>query len=353
VPRAVSWTLGEIGERLDLAVQGDSSLRIDGVRTLDEAGPHHLACLHHPRYRAAALASRAGALLTGPEVSVGDARPRLVSPEPYLALARVVALFHPETPPAAGVHPSAHLGDGVVLGEGVTVAPLAVVGDRVRLADGVRVGAGSVIEADCELGEGTVVHANVTLYPRTRVGARCVLHGGVVLGADGFGFATRKDGVHEKMPHVGRVIVEDDVEIGAGSTVDRGSLGDTVIGAGTKIDDLVMVAHNVKVGAGCLLVAQSGLSGSTRLGRGVVIAGQSGAAGHLDLGDGATVAAKTAVFADVPAGSRVAGAPALPMERWRRAAAIFARLPEMRSELRRLREEVQALRRAVGPEEDA
>lgn len=346
---AGGFTLAELAERLEGRLEGEGGIVLRGLRSLEEAGSSDLACLHDPRYREAARASRAGAFLLGEGAEAPDERPLLRVRHPYLALARALRLFHPEERGPAGVHPSAQLGEGVALGSEVGVGPLAVIGHGVRLGDRVRVGAGSVIGAGCRVGEDTLIHANATLYPGTVVGARCILHSASVLGADGYGFATREDGVHEKVPQVGRVILEDDVEVGAGSTIDRGSLGDTVIGAGTKIDNLVQVAHNVKVGAGCLLVAQSGISGSTSLGRSVVVAGQSGAAGHLSLGDGVVVAAKTAVFKDLPAGARVGGIPAIDLGEWRRAAALYARLPEMRREIRRLRQELDA-RRGPGPD---
>jgi UDP-3-O-[3-hydroxymyristoyl] glucosamine N-acyltransferase len=182
----------------------------------------------------------------------------------------------------------------------------------------------------------------VVLYRGTRVGARCRIHAGVVLGGDGFGFAT-SDGLHRKIPQVGRVVVEDDVEIGANSTVDRATLGETVIGAGTKIDDLVMVAHGVRIGPGCLLAAQAGIAGSTRVGAGVTFAGQSGVSGHLELGDRCVVAAKSAVLRDLPPGSFVSGIPAFDHRKWRRSQALFSRLPELRSEIRKLERRLESL----------
>jgi UDP-3-O-[3-hydroxymyristoyl] glucosamine N-acyltransferase len=347
------FTLAELAARLGARLEGDGSLRLEGIRTLDEAGPQDLACLHHPRYRPAARESGAGAFLLDQETPAPDRRPCLRVDRPYLALARALRLFHPAEPGPAGVHPTAHLGRSVRLGPEVGLGPNAVVEDGVEMGARVRVGAGTVVGERCQVGDDTVLHANVTLYPGTRVGRRCIIHAGVVLGSDGFGFATRDDGVHEKVPQLGRVIVEDDVELGAGTTVDRGSLGDTVIGSGTKVDNLVQIAHNVRIGPGTLLVAQSGIAGSTTLGRGVVIAGQSGVAGHLRVGDGAVVAAKTAVFDDLDAGSQVGGIPAISLRAWRKAAVLQARLPEMQREIRRLRREVQALQASRADEEES
>ena len=192
-----------------------------------------------------------------------------------------------------------------------------------------------VVGRDCIVGAGAVLHPRVVLYDGVEVGARCILHAGVVLGSDGFGYAYH-DGAHQKLRHVGRTVVEADVEIGANTTVDRALLEETRIGAGSKIDNLVQVGHNVRLGPGCVLVAQAGISGSTRLGAGVIMAGQSGLSGHLELGDGVRVAAKTAVFKSVPAGRTVAGIPAVDVADWRRQQALVRRLTELRRRLREL-----------------
>ena len=234
------------------------------------------------------------------------------------------------------------------LGEGVSVGPAAV------LESGCRVGRGTRIGAQCYLGSGVEVGEECILYPQVVVGEGCVLgrrvilHSGVVVGADGFGYTEGAEGPI-KVRHVGVVSIEDDVEIGANSTIDRGALGETIVGTGTKIDNLVMVAHGVRVGPGCLLVAQSGIAGSTRLGARVTIAGQSGAAGHLEIADGVQIAAKSAVFNDVPEGRAVGGVPAVELGRWRRSQAVARQLPELRAELRRLRSRVEELESRLGP----
>ena len=244
----------------------------------------------------------------------------------------------------SGVSPDARLGEAVRLGRDVSVGAFAIVGDRCHLGDRVVVGAGCVIGENCILGAETRLHPRVVLYPRTRIGARCLVHSGAVLGADGFGFATR-DGVHRKIPQVGGVVLEDDVEVGANTTIDRGAIGDTVVGAGTKIDDLVMLAHGVRVGPGGLLAAQVGIAGSAHLGSRVTMAGQSGSAGHIRLGDGVVVAAKTAVFDDVPSGAFVAGIPATDHRAWKRMQVALKDLPRLRTEVRRLRDRIETLER--------
>jgi UDP-3-O-[3-hydroxymyristoyl] glucosamine N-acyltransferase len=342
--------LGELARRLGGRLRGDPDRLIRGVAPLDRAEPDQLSFLTNPRYRGAARATRAGALLVGPGSDLE--RPDLLEvEEPYLALARLLELFHPAVPAPAEVSEKAHLGAGVSLGRDVSVAPFAVVEDRAVLGDRVRVGAGTVVGEACEIGEETELKPRVVLYPGTRVGRRCIVHSGVVLGGDGFGFAT-SSGRHHKVPQLGRVVVGDDVELGANSTVDRGTLDETVIGEGSKIDNLVMIAHGVRIGRAALLAGQTGIAGSTRVGERTTWAGQSGAAGHLEIGDGTIVAAKSAVLRDVPQGAFVAGIPAVDHRRWKRAQAALGRLPELRREVRDLRARLERLEKRMEQEED-
>jgi UDP-3-O-[3-hydroxymyristoyl] glucosamine N-acyltransferase len=278
-------------------------------------------------------------------------RDLLVVAEPYVALVEVLEIFHPPASRRPGVHTDARVDPSAVVGEDVEIGPFAVVEAGAKLGDRVSVHSGCVVGERCTIGDDTVLMPRVVLYPETSVGARCWIHSGVVLGGDGFGFAT-SDGVHHKIPQVGRVVIEDDVEIGANSAVDRATVGETVIGAGTKIDDLVMVAHGVRVGPGCLLVAQSGIAGSARVGSHVTLAGQAGLAGHVSIGDHSLVAAKTAVFDDVPAGSFVAGIPAIDNRRWKRAQSLVRRLPELRAEVRRLETRLTELERGLEPSQE-
>ena len=344
-----TFLLGELAERIGAEVQGDPGLSIDGLATLGDAGPAQLSFLTNPKYRKAAEASRAGALLVG-QGSGLSGRNLIVASEPYPALAELLELFHPTVAPAPGISPDARLGNDVDLGRDVHVGAFAVIGERTRLGDGVIVGAGAVVGRDCELGDQTELKPRVVLYPGTRVGQRCLIHSGVVLGADGYGFAT-SGGEHRKVPQVGRVVLEDDVEIGANTTVDRAMLGETRIGRGSKIDNLVMIAHGVHLGPSALLAGQAGIAGSTRVGARATLAGQSGLAGHLELGDGVIVAAKAAVFADLPDGSFVSGIPAMDHRRWKRAQAVAARLPELRKDVRELRAKLAELEERLGAED--
>ena len=330
----VTHRAAEVARAVGGVVRGSGDRRLSGIRTLEEAGEGDLSFLASARYRDRAQASRAGSILCTPADRL-DGRDRIEVEDAYYALSKALRLFYPEAPPPAGVDPRAAVAADAMLAPDVSVGPFAVIGARCRIGAGVVIGAGAVVGDDAEIGAGSVLHPRAVLYHRCRLGARVVIHAGAVIGADGFGYAFH-EGVHHKVPQVGNVVIEDDVEVGAGATIDRGALGSTVIGAGSKIDNLVMIAHNVVVGPGSILVAQSGVAGSTRLGKGVVIAGQAGVAGHLSVGDGARVAAKSAVLQDLPAGVTAAGIPAIPLPAWRRAQAAFARLPEILQRLRRL-----------------
>jgi UDP-3-O-[3-hydroxymyristoyl] glucosamine N-acyltransferase len=345
-----SLSLGELAERIGGSVVGDPSRTIRDVATLDEAGPEELSFLTNPRYRSLAEVTRAGAVMVKPGTTL-PGRDLLVVAEPYVALVEVLEIFHPPASRRPGVHTDARVDPSAEVGNDVEIGPFAVVEAGVKLGDRVSVLSGCVVGERCTIGDDTVLMPRVVLYPETSVGARCRIHSGVVLGGDGFGFAT-SDGVHHKIPQVGRVVIEDDVEIGANSAVDRATVGETVIGAGTKIDDLVMVAHGVRVGPGCLLVAQSGIAGSARVGSHVTLAGQAGLAGHVSIGDHSLVAAKTAVFDDVPAGSFVAGIPAIDNRRWKRAQSLVRRLPELRAEVRRLETRLTELERGLEPSQE-
>lgn len=335
-------TAGELARLLGAKVFGEGSLELEGVAPLDRATARDLSFLSNPKYKDAARRSPAGALLVAGSEGL-EGRTLLLHPNPYVALARAVALFYPPKSYVPGVHPTA------VVGPETQIHPEAHIGPRVVIGRGCAIGKGAVLEAGvvlgdrCHVGEGCHLYPNVVLYDSTELGARVTLHAGCVLGSDGFGYA-QEGGRHIKIPQVGRVVVEDDVEIGANTTVDRGALEETRVGAGTKIDNLVQVAHNVRIGPGCILVAQSGISGSTTLGAGVVIAGQSGAVGHIHLGDGAKVGAKTAVTKDVPPRGFVTGHPAQDHHQWLKERALVGKLEHLFARVRELESQLSARR---------
>lgn len=335
-----SYTLGEIATRINGVVHGDAGVRVSRIRPLDEAGPGDLSFIALPRYRRAAEASQAGALIAH-DAAILPGRNLIVVSNPYGALAIAMGLFFREEPVVPGVSPLAVVGSGCRLGADVSVGPFVVLGrdcvlgDRAVLLPGVVLGDGVSIGPDTRLGPGVVV------YRRSVLGARVVVHANAVIGADGFGFA-EEAGVRTKIPQAGNVRIGDDVEIGACATIDRATFGSTSIGRGSKIDNLVQVGHNVQIGEDAVLVAQTGIAGSTRIGRGAVFAGRAGASGHLEIGEGAIVGATSVALQDVSPGAYVLGCPAEDHRDWKRQQAALRRLPEALRRLARLEEALNA-----------
>jgi UDP-3-O-[3-hydroxymyristoyl] glucosamine N-acyltransferase len=333
-------TAGAIAEAVGGELRGDPEVRVGGVAPLDRASGEHLSFLAAAKYAPQFASSQAGVVLVIPELAdaPGQAAARVIVARPHEALLSLLPHFHRQPERAAGVHATARLGRGVQLSTDAHVGPYAVIGDGVRIASGVTVDSHCVVQDDVEIGERTRLYPGVTIYSGTRIGARVIIHAGARIGSDGFGYVFR-EGRHDKIPHVGRCIVENDVEIGANTTIDRGSIDDTVIGAGTKIDNLVHVAHNVRVGRLCLIMAQVGIAGSVRVEDGCVLAGQVGVSGHHTIGRGATLAAQAGVFGDIPAGETWSGYPARPHKEALRAQAALFKLPPLLRRIERLLED--------------
>jgi len=330
-----SFRLSELASMIGAVLHGDDAL-VDGVAAIEEASPGQITFLTNPKYASRVRDTKAAAVIAkdpAPDCLCAF----LLTPNPYYAFARAVELFHPRKRQAPGVSPMAVVHPDAVLGKEVSIGPFAVVeegaviGDRVVLMAGVYVGAGTCLGDDC------LLYPRVTLYHGVRVGRRVVLHSGCVIGSDGFGFAPSEKGFL-KVPQVGAVEIDDDVEIGANTAIDRATLGVTRIGRGTKLDNLIQVGHNVVIGSDTVIASQTGISGSSKVGSRVMIGGQVGLADHIEIGDGVMLGAKSGVGTSISAKeSRVwSGIPAMPHRTWLRAAMLISSLPELFKRVKRL-----------------
>ena len=329
--------LSEIHARIGGRRTGSADPEIRGVASLERAGATDLSFVADPKYLRYLAATRAGALLVATDLGdrIDAERPALVVDDAHRALASVLGLLYPAPPHEPGVHPSAVVASDAVLGADVRVDAYAVIGAGARIGARAWIGPHVVIGRGCTVDDDVVLHAHVTLYDGVWVGARSVLHSGVRAGVDGFGYV-HVDGAHRKVPQVGSCVIGADVEIGANTTIDRGSIGVTEIGDGVKIDNLVHLGHNVRVGPHAIIVAQAGVAGSTQIGRYAVLGGQAGIGGHVSIGDGAQIAGQAGVFGDVPAGAVYSGYPARPHKEALKAQASLFRLPGMLKKLRAL-----------------
>lgn len=338
-------TVADIAERIEARLEGDGQRVIATCAGLEEAGPDAISFLADPREVERARKSKAGALIV-PEGVEGLEVPLLRVANPRLAFARTLALFAPPRSEPEGIHPTSVVHPGARIGEGVAIGPCAVVEEGAVIGDRVKLYAGVYVGRDAEIGDDSTVYPNAVIGDRVKVGRRCVVQAGAVIGSDGFGYVT-VDGRHEKIPHIGTVVLEDEVEIGALTAIDRATSGVTRVGRGTKIDNLVQVAHNVQIGEGCLVAGLVGLAGSARLGRGVVMGGQAALADHAVAEDGAVLAARSGVISKAPAHTLLSGFPARPHPENMRIWAATQRLPELVKTVRDLSARVRALEAAL------
>jgi len=341
--------LGEIAEKLGCALEGDAAIEITGVAGIEEARPGELTFLVNRKYRPALETTRASAILIARDA---EAPPRTIaaalrSENPYLDFARAIEFFHPAPHYAPGIHPTAVVAKSAKLGERAHVGPFCYIGDDVEIGADAVLHSFVAIYRGARIGKDFFAHSHACVREGCRIGNGVTLQNGVVVGSDGFGFARQLDGRWRKMRQAGITVIGDDVEIQAHSAIDRATVGQTIIGRGTKIDNLVQVGHACHVGEDALLCGQVGLAGTTHVGNRCILAGQVGAAGHLTIGDGATLTAQSGVPADVPAGAIYSGYPAMDNLEWRKSVAVFNRLPELQKELRDLRQEVARLREEV------
>jgi UDP-3-O-[3-hydroxymyristoyl] glucosamine N-acyltransferase len=343
-------TLEELARRIGAEVRGDGSRRVRAVRPLEDAGPEDVAFYANPRYRKELQTTRACAVILA-EDEAGHApasASRLVAAQPYVCFAKASAIFNPEDRPLAGIHPGASVGTGAEIDPTASIGPLCVVGRGARIGPRTILHPGARVLDEARVGSSCILHSGAVVRERCVLGDRVILQPNAVVGSDGFGFAFDIEGddggpMHRKVPQAGIARIEDDVELGACTCVDRATLGETVVGRGTKVDNLVQIAHNVRIGALSLVVAQVGISGSTEIGKGAILAGQAGIVGHVRIGDGARVGAQSGVAHDIPDGETHSGSPAMRHREWLRMSVALPKVPDLLRQVRKLEERVKEL----------
>ena len=339
-----SLSLSSLAEQIGAVVEGNGDLQIHGIAPIHAAGPNDLTFLSDERLHEKLATSKAGAVLI--DAKSGDEgvpMTRVTTSNPRLALAKALDILYPASRPEAGIHATAIIPPSCILGEGVTVGPYVVLGERVVLGDHVVLHAHAVVYGDASIGAHSVVHSHATVRERVEVGQHCVIHNGAVVGGEGFGFAPRKDGSWHGIRHIGSVRLGDHAEVQSNACVDRGALNDTVVGAGTKIDNLAQVGHGGQIGKHTLLCGQVGLAGSCIIGDHVILGGQVGVADHIRIGDKSRLAAQAGVIADLEGNMDYAGAPTMPIRRTMLVFAVLQRLPEIAKSVRKLAVRVEQL----------
>ncbi len=338
----IAVKLTDLAELLGGEISGDRGVTITGLKPLDTAGPTDLSFLDNEKYLSQFYESKAGAVLVNKLVDPRD-KTVIKLEQPYTAFARLLQRFCPKPPcPFEGISDRAFVSPGAEIAPGVNIAPGAYIGPNVTIGENTTIWPGVSIGPDCTIGAGCTIYANVSIYYNCVLGNNIILHSGCVIGADGFGFAP-DDERYVKIPQLGNVVIEDDVEIGANSAIDRGAMGSTTIGKGTKIDNLVMVAHNCMVGENSLLISQVGISGSTKLGKHVIVAGQAGICGHLEIGDFAQVGAQSGVTKNLEGNKQFLGSPAVPVQESKRLIAHFKQLPNMHKRIKKIEQKLETL----------
>jgi len=337
-------TLGEIAKKIDGNVVGDKDIVITGISGIKEARKGDITFLANPRYTSLLSTTKASAVIVARDV-MNNHNALIQTDDPYFAFSRVMGLMaNGEAPLPRGIHPTAVIGKRVKLGSNIAVSAFSVIEDDVEIGNGATIYPQVYIGHHSRVGSDTLIYSQVTIREKITIGKNVIIHSGTVVGGDGFGFAPFK-GKHHKVPQLGTVVIGDDVEIGANVTIDRGTIGETEIKQGTKIDNLVQIAHNVVIGENSIIIAQTGISGSTKLGKNVILAGQAGLVGHLTIGDNVQVCAQSGVTKDVPANTCVMGTPAKIHTREKRIEASLRNLPELVKEIHKLRKEVEELKK--------
>ncbi|MEP6920463.1 MAG: UDP-3-O-(3-hydroxymyristoyl)glucosamine N-acyltransferase [bacterium] len=333
--------LSELAAQTGARVEGDPEVEVSGAAGLNDAGAGQITFLANPRYTPRVNDTKAAAIYLTEDAQIEREIPVLRAKDPYLAYTRALRLFHSEPTITPAIHNAAVIDPTATIAGDVWIGACAVIGPRTTIASGVRIHPNATIYEDVAIGRDSVVHSGAAIRERSQIGERVVIHNNVVVGCDGFGYAKDEARHWLKIPQTGRVVIEDDVEIGAGTTIDRASVGETRIARGAKIDNLVQIGHSCTVGEDALLCAQVGLAGSSHIGARVVLAGQAGVAGHLTLGDDVVITAKSATSHDVPAGKIISGIPAFDNKDWLRSTAAFRRLGELQRAVRELQRKMK------------
>ncbi len=344
-------SLEEIARFLKGELKGDGQITVTDIQSLENAGPEHISFAVKPSMAEAVKMSHACAFILPKTWPHPIEKPHILVEDPYVAFAKLAEEFARVEFHALGISPDAIIGSGCSIAEQVSIFPRVVIGDNVTIEASVTIHPGCIIGSNCYIGKGSILHSNVTIYDAARIGNRVAIHSGTVIGSDGFGYAW--DGKrHIKIPQRGLVIIEDDVEIGANCTIDRATFGETRIGAGTKIDNLVQIGHNVTIGPNSIIVAQVGIAGSSSIGAGAVLGGQVGISGHITVGDGVKIAAQSGVSKNISAGQTVIGSPALPYREWLKQQSRIKNLALITREIKTLKEEISRLKRKEGLENE-
>jgi UDP-3-O-[3-hydroxymyristoyl] glucosamine N-acyltransferase len=328
--------LSELAALTGARIEGDADIEIVGAAGLDDAQSGHVTFLANPRYTPRVNQTAASAIFVAEDAQIEKEIPTLRAKDPYLAYTRALRLFHPEPSINPGIHPTAVIDETATVAEDVWIGACSVIGPGAQIESGVRIYPNVTIYQDVAVRKDSVIHSGTVIRERSVIGEHVIIHNNVVVGCDGFGYAKDEQRRWLKIPQTGRVVIEDDVEIGAGTTIDRASVGESRIGRGSKIDNLVQIGHSCTVGEDTLLCAQVGLAGSSHIGNRVILAGQAGVAGHLKIGDDVVITAKSATSHDIPDGKVISGIPAFDNKDWLRSTAAFRRLGEMQRTLRDL-----------------
>ncbi|MBI5789792.1 MAG: UDP-3-O-(3-hydroxymyristoyl)glucosamine N-acyltransferase [Candidatus Schekmanbacteria bacterium] len=340
-----NYTLQQLAQITGGRVIGDPQTMITAVKPIESADTGSITFISNPKYAQYLESTKAAAVIVSRQIEQAPVALLQVD-NPYAAFALVMTLIYPDRPPAPGIHPTAVIAQSAQIGQNVYLAAHTAIGENSYIGDGTYIYPGVSIANDCRIGDNCVIHANVSIYQKVSIGNKVIIHSGTVIGSDGFGYVFAQ-GKQQKIPQVGTVEIEDEVEIGANVTIDRGALGATCIGRCTKIDNLVQIAHNVVIGENSIIVAQTGISGSTKLGKRVVLGGQVGVVGHIELADDTKVAAKAGVTKNTAPGTVLAGFIGVPHQEWRKTEAITRKLPDLYAKIKLLEKEIQILKKPL------